>query len=122
MNEVMRRLARDRWVRLHGTPRVTVLVGAEARAVYLAWLALGDTDAKLHDGEDLDRSIRDACAYASAHPIDTIAVCTTLPELSAWRAGRTDRLAAMVDEGFVEIPARSATTPPAKRTHGSYAT
>ena len=76
VNEVMRRLARDRWVRLHGTPRVTVIFGADVRAVYLAWLALGTSDARLHEGDDLDRSIRDACAHASAHPTDTVAVYT----------------------------------------------
>lgn len=111
MNEVMRRLARDRWVRLHGTPRVTVVVGADVREVFLAWLALGNTEAKLHEGDDLDRSIRDACAHASAHPTDTVAVCTTRPDLNAWRAGRSDRLAAMVDEGLVEIVAPLAAAP-----------
>ncbi len=106
----MRRLARDQWVRLHGTPRVTVLVGAHARTIYLAWLALGDIQAKLHDGDDLDRSIRDACAHASAHPNDAVAVCTTRPHLLAWRTGRTDRLAAMVDEGLVDIADRPTAT------------
>ncbi len=101
----MRRLARDQWVRLHGTPRVTVLVGAHAREVYLAWLALGETTATLidGDGDDLDRCIREACAQASIRPSDTIAVCTTRRELVAWRTGRTDRLAAMIDEGVVEL-------------------
>lgn len=99
----MRRLARDHWVRLHGTPRVTVLVGEHARQVYLAWLALGDAKVTMHDGGDLDRSIRDACAQASANPSDMVAVFTTGPELTAWRTGRTDRLAAMVDEGMVVV-------------------
>ena len=107
MNEVMRRLARDQWVRLHGTPRVTVLVGTHAREVYLAWLAVGEINAKLHEGDDLDRSIREACAHASGHPSDTVAVCTTRQDLLAWRAGRTDRLAAMVDEGLVDIADRT---------------
>ena len=110
VNEVMRRLARDQWVRLHGTARVTVLVGADARAVYLAWLALGETKAKLHDGDVLDRSIRDACTHASANPHDAVAVCTTRAALTAWRAGRTDRLAAMVDEGLVEISRATTST------------
>ena len=103
----MRRLARDQWVRLHGTPRVTVLVGTHAREVYLAWLAVGEINAKLHEGDDLDRSIREACAHASGHPSDTVAVCTTRQDLLAWRAGRTDRLAAMVDEGLVDIADRT---------------
>ncbi|MGE0399460.1 MAG: DUF559 domain-containing protein [Kofleriaceae bacterium] len=103
VNDVMRRLARDQWVRLHGTPRVTVLVGDDAREVFLAWLALAQLDGHLQEGIDLDRSIRDACSRVSERPSDIVAVVTTRPELEAWRAGRTDRLAAMVDEGFVDI-------------------
>ncbi len=103
VNEVMRRLARDQWVRLHGTPRVTVLVGVPARDVYVAWLALGKLEGVLHEGADLDRSIRDACGHVSERPNDIVAVATTSSKLMAWRAGRTDRLAAMVDEGLVEI-------------------
>ncbi len=113
VNEVMRRLARDQWVRLHGTPRVTVLVGAQAKATYLAWLALGETTAVLHEGTDLERSIREACAHASAHPADAVAIFTSRAELVAWRAGRTDRLAAMVDEGLVDVPERVSPAPSA---------
>lgn len=111
VNELMRRLARDHWVRLHGTPRVTVLVGDEAGQIYRSWIALADTKAVLHDGDDLDRSIRDACAHASARPTDAIAIFTTRDKLAAWRIGRTDRLAAMVDEGLVTIEASPRTAP-----------
>lgn len=104
VNEVLRRLARDQWVRLHGTPRVSVLVGDHARDVFEAWLSLGELRGHVHDGADLDRAIRDACSHASEHPEDVVAVTTTRREIDAWRSGRTDRLAAMVDEGLVEIP------------------
>ncbi len=100
---MMRRLARDRWVRLHGTPRVTVLVGARARDVYVAWLALGTLEGRLYDDVDVDRSIRDAYAHVSECPTAIVAVATTPTKLTAWRTGRTDRLAAMVDEGVVEV-------------------
>lgn len=113
VNEVMRRLARDQWVRLHGTPRVTVLVGAQAKATYLAWLAFADGTAVLHEGDDLERSVRDACAHASAHPADAVAICTSRAALTAWRTGRTDRLAAMVDEGLVDVPDRAPSSPSA---------
>lgn len=103
VNEVLRRLARDQWVRLHGTPRVSVLVGADARDVFTAWLSLGGLEGRLLEG-DLDRAIRDACSQASERPREIVAVATTKPAFDAWRAGRTDRLAAMVDEGFIEIP------------------
>lgn len=104
----MRRLARDQWVRLHGTPRVTVLVGDDAREVFLAWLALGELRGHVQDGVDLDRSIRDACARVSERPTEIVAVVTTKPELEAWRAGRSDRLAAMVDEGLIDVGDRVA--------------
>jgi len=86
---------------------VTVLVGSRARSVYLEWLELGQLDGHLHDGPDLDRSVREACARASEHPHDLVAITTTRPELDAWRTGRTDRLAAMVDEGLLELAAPS---------------
>lgn len=101
---MMRRLARDQWVRLHGTPRVTVLVGADAHDIFRAWLSLADLEGHMHDGSDLDRAIRDACSRASENPNDIVAIATTRQELDAWRRGRTDRLASMVDEGFIEIP------------------
>lgn len=116
VNELLRRLARDQWVRLHGTPRVTVLVGARAREVYRSWLALAETTAVVHEADELDRSIREACAHASACPADTVAIFTTAEKLSAWRAGRSDRLAAMIDEGLIavdETPAVAAAPPAA---------
>lgn len=99
---MLRRFARDQWVRLHGTPRVTVLVGdAELLALYRSWLALTETRVTLFDGADVDRSVREACAIASNAPHETVAIHTTQPALLAWRTGRDDRLAAMVGEGTV---------------------
>lgn len=103
VNEVLRRLARDQWVRLHGTPRITVLVGSDAREVFTAWLALSELDGRLLDGE-LDRAVRDACTHVSEKPTEIVAIATTKPAFHAWRSGRADRLAAMVDEGLIEIP------------------
>ncbi len=111
MNEVMRRLARHQWVRLHGTPRVTVLVGPDARRVYLAWVELGHLMGPLYEGADLDHDVRTACAQAIEAPNDLVAIATTRAHLDHWRTGRTDRLAAMVDEGLIELPTDTAITP-----------
>ena len=42
--------------------------------------------------DDLDRSIRDACARVNEAPTATVAITTTHPKLNAWRNGRSDRL------------------------------
>ena len=103
--DVLRRFARDRWVRLHGTPRVTVVVGGEhARQIYAAWLAQAGLTGLILEGDDLDADVRTACGRAAEHPNETIAICTPLATLARWRVGRTDRLAAMVDEGMVTVP------------------
>ena len=102
---VLRRFARDLWVRSHGTPRVTVLAGDEyAKELWRAWLELADRTGALIDGEaDFERAIRDAVARATATPDEPIAVAARPATIAAWRARRADRLAAMVDEGLVEI-------------------
>jgi len=46
----------------------------------------------------------EAAARAIASPALPIAVSCSAAELRSWRPGRNDRLAAMVDEGVVEIP------------------
>ncbi|HET7504735.1 MAG TPA: DUF559 domain-containing protein [Kofleriaceae bacterium] len=108
METVLRRLARDHWVRLHGTPRVTVLVGGDhAREIWTSWLALSsiadDPGATLLEG-DLEARMREAVARAIAEPAHPIAVLAPADVASRWRAGRHDRLAAMADEGWTVVP------------------
>jgi len=116
---VLRRLARDQWVRLHGTPRVTVLVGGErGREIWQRWLALSGAAGTLFAGEPaadaagavgavgaaIDEQIRAAVARAIAEPAHPVAVLATADAATRWRAGRRDRLAAMVDEGWTAVP------------------
>jgi very-short-patch-repair endonuclease len=99
-DDVLRRLARDQWVRMHGTPRVTVLAGDErARTIWDQWLAASSLTGTLLDGE-LDSSIRDAVSRATREPTHPIAVLALLEEITRWRAERNDRLVAMVEEGL----------------------
>lgn len=110
-DEILRRLARDQWVRVHGTPRVTVLVGAgHARWVWQQWLAAGDLRGELYDG-GLDAAVAGATTRALAEPLVPIAILAAPEELAAWRRGRGDRLAAMIDEGVVEIADRPPPPP-----------
>jgi very-short-patch-repair endonuclease len=104
-DSVLRRLGRDHWVRLHGTPRVTVLVGGErGREIWAAWLALSNAVGTLLDG-DFEDGIREAVARAAREPAHPIAVLVAADAAARWRAGRHDRLAAMVDEGWIAVPA-----------------
>jgi hypothetical protein len=107
---VFRRLARDQWVRIHGTPRVTVLAGgAHARELWNRWIALSEVEGTLLDGE-LDHNLREAVARATANPASPIAVLASVEKLSAWRRDRRDRLSAMVDEGFIAVAEPVAST------------
>lgn len=112
-DSVLRRLARDQWVRLHGTPRVTVLVGGEhGREIWHQWLALsGTVGTLLEPGAaaaaapgGIDGQIRAAVARAVAEPAHPIAVLMTAEAAARWRSGRCDRLAAMIDEGWIAVP------------------
>jgi very-short-patch-repair endonuclease len=104
LDSVLRRLGRDHWVRLHGTPRVTVLVGGErGRELWAAWIALANTAGTLLEGDFEDR-IREAVARAAREPAHPIAVLVAAEVAARWRAGRHDRLAAMVDEGWIAVP------------------
>jgi len=111
---VLRKLARDHWVRLHGTPRVTVLVGGErGREIWDQWIALSNTTGTLLQG-DFEVQMREAVARALAEPVHPIAVLVTAEDAARWRAGRRDRLAAMVDEGWIVVPwVSSPRSPPA---------
>jgi uncharacterized protein DUF559 len=108
---ILRRFARDQWVRINGTPRITVLVGgARARSLWHDWLDASAAEGTLLDGGL--SAIPEAAARAAASPGSPIAVSCSAIELRSWRSGRDDRLAAMVDEGVVEIP-DDVTGPPA---------
>jgi hypothetical protein len=101
--EILRRFARDQWVRVHGTLRVTVLVGAHrARRMWQHWLEVGELRGELYEG-NLDEIARTAAARAAAAPLTPIAILTDAAALAAWRSGRSDRLAAMIAEGILEI-------------------
>lgn len=110
---VARRLSRDQWVRLHGTPRVTVLVGgARARRLWTEWAALAQVDATLREaGSDLDGAIRAALAEATRDPLRPLALLTTPPQLARWSTVGSDRLRALVAEGVLEIPEPDAPDP-----------
>lgn len=101
---VFRRLARDQWVRLHGTPRVTVLVGeARARRLWSTWAELAGCDAvMLEDDDDLDGVLRGAHARAAADVVRPIAVVTSVAALDRWRP-TSDRLQTLVREGVLHV-------------------
>lgn len=110
---ILRRFARDQWVRLHGTPRVTVLVGTSyARDLFSSWVAVTETPVTWFEGDDIDRCVRDACQHASTYPRDTVAIHAASATLQRWRAGRSDRLASMVDEGLVTVADPPASVQP----------
>lgn len=103
LDTVLRRLARDHWVRMHGTPRVTVLVGGErGREIWNQWVALSSSGGTLLQG-DFDARIREAVARAIEQPQHPIAVLVAPQAIAQWRAGRRDRLSAMVDEGWIAV-------------------
>jgi very-short-patch-repair endonuclease len=105
LDSVLRRLARDQWVRLHGTPRVTVLVGgAHGREIWNQWIGLSGMAGKLFEGEPIDDQIRAAVTHAVAEPAHPVAVVMAAEAAARWRTGRRDRLAAMVDEGWIAVP------------------
>ncbi|HET9627228.1 MAG TPA: DUF559 domain-containing protein, partial [Kofleriaceae bacterium] len=51
----------------------------------------------------LATGVASAAARALAAPAVPIAIACTREALAAWRAGRADRLAALVDEGVIEL-------------------
>jgi|GEM_PF-2198237 len=105
---VLRKLARDQWVRMHGTPRVTVLVGGpHGREIWEQWVALSGLTGALLEG-DFDQQVRDAVTRAVAEPTHPIAVLANRAAAAGWRLDRSDRLAAMVDEGWIDVASDDA--------------
>jgi len=107
---IVRRLARDHWVRLHGTPRVTVLAGGvRARRFWTEWTRLGELDATLLDAsDDFDTVVREAIVRASADVTRAIAVIAPVAVIARWQASGTDRVHALVAEGLLAVPETSA--------------
>lgn len=107
---VARRLARDHWVRVHGSPRVTVLAGgARARALWDAWVAATQVPATLLGPADpLDDVVRHAIALATREPAHAVAVHANPHVLARWRVSASDRMRAIVDEGLLHIDERPA--------------
>lgn len=103
-DHALRKLARDQWVRLHGTPRVSVLVGGEgARRLWGEWLGVTGMVGEALEG-DLDATVRAAVERAVTDPRVPVAVLTDSSSYKTWRSGRSDRLATMVDEGLLVVP------------------
>jgi hypothetical protein len=98
MDALLRRLARDHWVRLHGTPRVTVLVGSAT--LWKRWSELAGLPTTLLEG-----AFREAIALVTADPARDVAVVTSRKELDRWRTTAPDRERAMVDEGLLVVDA-----------------
>jgi very-short-patch-repair endonuclease len=93
---------------LHGTPRVTVLVGGDgARALWTTWLAqTGATDAGIAAPRSGLAAIAPAVASAIAEPTTPIAIVLTGAELARYRAAgpaRSDREHALVEEGVLVV-------------------
>jgi very-short-patch-repair endonuclease len=59
----------------------------------------------------IDAQLRAAVARAIAEPAHPVAVLVTPGAARRWRAGRRDRLAAMVDEGWLAVPEAAAGAP-----------
>ena len=115
----LRRLVRDQWVRLHGTPRITVLAGGErARRLWTQWIDVAGYDGLLLEG-DVDAAVRQALGHATTTPERPVAVLASAAEIGRWRAGRTDRLAAMLDEGLLVVDDEASPTATARPTRAS---
>lgn len=102
---IARRLARDHWVRLHGTPRVTVLCGgARARAYWEAWLEAAQIDGTVLEARDpIEHAIRHALSLVEREPRRAIALQVETRDLERWRVAAPDRLRTLVDEGRLDV-------------------
>lgn len=117
----MRMLVRHQWIREHGSPRVTAIVGsvARGRALWAEWLGLrGRDDGAVHAPRAgagspwLERTARLAYEAATAEPRRPIAIVVGAETIGAWLRGGDDRLRAWVREGIVEIGAATTAAEP----------
>jgi len=132
--EAMRLLVRHQWVREHGTPRLTVLVGGPgaARALWTDWLAWSGRDrdaatlveiAATSSRRAVEAAVARAMSAAVDEPRRPAAIAGAARTIASLVRGREDRLAALVGEGVVKVAAvprdvdvrraRGASEPPA---------
>lgn len=103
--DVVRRLARDHWVRIHGTPRLTVLVGGErARSLWLRWADVSGLDALLFEANtDVDREVQRALDNAMGNPTRPTVLVIGEQSFHSWRARANERARTLVDEGALVV-------------------
>jgi very-short-patch-repair endonuclease len=128
----MRMLARHQWVREHGTPRVTTLVGrvSTSRALWSQWLTVtrrGRSRRAVLEQPPrattawLDTAAARASSMATATPREAVALLVEAELFHRWLGGRDDRAAALLAEGLVEVPARGVAPAAAARASGARA-
>ncbi|HVV85243.1 MAG TPA: DUF559 domain-containing protein [Kofleriaceae bacterium] len=130
----LRALSRQQWVREHGTPRLTTLVGdpVASAMIWREWLRGVAAEARgtrafeaPPDADEswLTRVATEAHAAAVADPRRPIAIVVGAGLLRAWLASRDDRLAAFVAEGVIEITTRAPAASPgsAHAAHAAHA-
>jgi hypothetical protein len=108
--DVVRRLARDHWVRMHGTPRLTVLVGGErARSLWLRWADVASLDTTLFDAQrDAEVEVQRALDAVMRDPTRSTALVIGDLAFRSWRSRANDRDRALVDEGTLFVDDENA--------------
>lgn len=120
--EVMRALVRHQWVRVHGAPRISVLVGDVSRAAELwaTWARLGGVaevaalypQPRRDPAAWIETTARAAARLVEDQPARPVGVAVSDDVLAAWRAGRDDRIAALIGEGVIAVAAAAARSSP----------
>jgi hypothetical protein len=113
-DDAMRTLVRHQWVREHGTPRVTTLVGSQdkARALWKEWLELSRRprpprlfeQPATADRRWLEATARKAAKLVEAAPREPVALWVTTEILEPWLAAGDDRVRSLLAEGVVRLP------------------
>ncbi len=110
----LRVLARHQWVRDHGTPRASTLVGEPgvADGLWREWLQLsgrGCDEASTHiepsagGARWLSEVAPQVLASARDTPGRPLAILVRAASLHGWSSARTDRVAAFVSEGVIDV-------------------